>query len=311
MVLYTIRAKMLDDVTPGEPCHCRVKVVFGLPCRHSLPRDHVLTLVNIPESITIKESTPWMKSVSWLEKLFRCCEDEQQVRGLMAKVNNFIENAKQYLDHPEMVFSVASEVKAPGRSKHIKRKSALPKDYVLHKHRYLLAQKSKDEIREMIKQELRDAVKECLEEEPLKKSIKKIKKEKEFTKEQEPLKEGIYVLSIAKTNNIADKQELLKEAEKHFFGIKRLNHLPDDYCKKTNVHDFALPIQIDQSAVSLTFNPKSDEGGENQFPLVKKKMLETVVTHVTLYEQNFEMDIAEVTKDIAHGSERTIGASCL
>ncbi|OAD71631.1 hypothetical protein PHYBLDRAFT_70035 [Phycomyces blakesleeanus NRRL 1555(-)] len=190
MALYTIHAEMLEDVTPGKPCHCTVKVVFGLPYHHSLLRDRVLTLANILEkwllssvtscqnatedidaadSITIKESAPWMKSVSQLEKLFWHCEGEQQVCGLMAKVNNFIENAKQYLDHPEMVFSVASEVKAAGRPKHIKKK---------------------DEIQEMIKQELRDVVKECLEEEPLKKSIKKIKKEKEFAKEQEPLEEG-------------------------------------------------------------------------------------------------------------------------
>ncbi|OAD73232.1 hypothetical protein PHYBLDRAFT_168584 [Phycomyces blakesleeanus NRRL 1555(-)] len=83
------------------------------------------------DSIIIKESAPWMKSVSRLEKHFRRCEGEHQVRDLMTKVNSFIENTKQYFDHPEMIFPVTSEVKAPGRLKQVKRKKISPKELCL------------------------------------------------------------------------------------------------------------------------------------------------------------------------------------
>ncbi|OAD66013.1 hypothetical protein PHYBLDRAFT_183959 [Phycomyces blakesleeanus NRRL 1555(-)] len=82
-----------------------------------------------------------------------------------------------------------------------------------------------------------------------------------------------------------------------------------------NVHEFSLLAQINQAAILLTFNPKSDgrcgfrvcahlkEGGENQLPLVKKKMLATLAIHRKLYEHNVGLDVAKVTKVIAFGSE--------
>ncbi|OAD73028.1 hypothetical protein PHYBLDRAFT_169287 [Phycomyces blakesleeanus NRRL 1555(-)] len=233
----------------------------------------------------------------------------------MAMVDELVDNAGEIIDHPNVVFPLASEVKAPGRPKHVKRKTALPKDFVRHKHRHLLVQKNKNDIRSILKEGLKEVMKEFLEEEPLKNIIKEIKKETQFAEKQEPLEE-------AKTTNFAKKQEPLEEAEKYSSGIKRPKHLQDDYWydlpspkkQNKNVHDFALPAQIDQAAISLTFNPKSDvwcgfrvfahlkEGGEDQFPLVKK-MLATMATHGKLYEHNFGMDVAEVTEVIAFGSE--------
>ncbi|OAD75542.1 hypothetical protein PHYBLDRAFT_166779 [Phycomyces blakesleeanus NRRL 1555(-)] len=249
----------------------------------------------------------------------------------MAMVDELVDNAGEIIDHPNVVFPLASEVKAPGRPKHVKRKNALPKDFVRHKHRHLLVQKNKNDIRSILKEGLKEVMKEFLEEEPLKKIIKEIKKETQFAEKQEPLEEEyfvwfahtLHVFSIAKTTNFAKKQEPLEEAEKYSSGIKRPKHLQDDYWydlpspkkQNKNVHDFALPAQIDQAAISLTFNPKSDgwcglrvfahlkEGGEDQFPLVKKKMLATMATHGKLYEHNFGMDVAEVTEVIAFGSE--------
>ncbi|OAD67657.1 hypothetical protein PHYBLDRAFT_173982 [Phycomyces blakesleeanus NRRL 1555(-)] len=230
-----------------------------------------------------------MKSIAQLEQLFRRCEGEQQICNLMAKVNDLINNA-------EVAFPLSSEVKAPGRPKHVKRKTALPKDFVRHKHRHLLVQKNKNDIRSILKEGLKEVMKEFLEEEPLKKT---------------------------KTTNFAKKQEPLKEAEKYFSGIKRPKHLQDDYWydlpspkkQNKNVHDFALPAQIDQATISLMFNPKSDgwcgfcvfahlkEGGEDQFPLVKKKTLATIATHSKLYKHNFGMYVAKVTEVIAFGSD--------
>ncbi|OAD80091.1 hypothetical protein PHYBLDRAFT_163137 [Phycomyces blakesleeanus NRRL 1555(-)] len=190
----------------------------------------------------------------------------------MAMVDELVDNAGEIIDHPNVVFPLASEVKAPGRPKHVKRKTALPKDFVRHKHRHLLVQKNKNDIRSILKEGLKEVMKEFLEEEPLKKIIKEIKKETQFAEKQEPLEE-------AKTTNFAKKQEPLEEA-----------------------------------TILLTFNPKSNgwcgfrvfshlkEGGEDQFPLVKK-MLATMATHGKLYEHNFGMDVAEVTEVIAFGSE--------
>ncbi|OAD75961.1 hypothetical protein PHYBLDRAFT_165935 [Phycomyces blakesleeanus NRRL 1555(-)] len=217
-----------------------------------------------------------MKSIAQLEQLFRRCEGEQQICNLVAKVNDLINNAGNLKDHQEVAFPLSSEVKAPGRPKH-------------------------SEIRKILKEEIIDVMKELLEEKPLKKTIKNIKKETQF----------------------AEKQEPLKEAEKYSSGIKRPKHLQDDDWydlpspkkQNKNVHDFALPAQIDQAAISLTFNPKSDdwcgvrvfahlkEGGEDQFPLVKKKILATMATHGKLYEHNFGIDVAKVTEVIAFGSE--------
>ncbi|OAD68555.1 hypothetical protein PHYBLDRAFT_172978 [Phycomyces blakesleeanus NRRL 1555(-)] len=231
-------------------------------------------------------------------------------------VNELVDNAGEIIDHPNIVFPLASEVKAPGRPKYVKRKTALPKDFVHHKHRYLLVQKNKNDIRSILKEGLKEVMKEFLEGEPLKKIIKEIKKETQFAEKQEPLEE-------AKTTNFAKKQESLEEAEKYFSGIKRPKHLQDDYWydlpspkkQNKNVYDFALPAQIEQAAILLTFNPKYNgwcgfrvfahlkEGGEDQFPLVKKKMLATMATHGKLYEHNFGMDVAKVTEIIAFGSE--------
>ncbi|OAD65503.1 hypothetical protein PHYBLDRAFT_153402 [Phycomyces blakesleeanus NRRL 1555(-)] len=336
--LITIRAELLEEVVPGELCNCRVKVVFGLPCLHDLPRDCMLLLSDIPErwilssslgerlkqlecdvslqKIDVEKSAPWVKCITKLEQLFRQCEGNQQVQNLMAMVDELVDNAGEIIDHPNVVFPLASEVKAPGRPKHVKRKTALPKDFVRHKHRHLLVQKNKNDIRSILKEGLKEVMKEFLEEEPLKKIIKEIKKETQFAEKQEPLEE-------AKTTNFAKKQEPLEEAEKYSSGIKRPKHLQDDYWydlpspkkQNKNVHDFALPAQIDQAAISLTFNLKSDgwcgfrvfahlkEGGEDQFPLVKKKMLATMATHGKLYEHNFGMDVAKVTEVIAFGSK--------
>ncbi|OAD75685.1 hypothetical protein PHYBLDRAFT_166911 [Phycomyces blakesleeanus NRRL 1555(-)] len=234
----------------------------------------------------------------------------------MAMVDELFDNAGEIIDYPNVVFPLASEVKAPGRPKHVKRKTALPKDFVRHKHRHLLVQKNKNDIRSILKEGLKEVMKEFLEEEPLKKIIKEIKKETQFTEKQKPLEE-------VKTTNFAKKQESLEEAEKYSSGIKRPKHLQDNYWydlpsprkQNKNVHDFALPAQIDQAVISLTFNPKSDgwcgfrvfshlkEGGEDQFPLVKKKMLATMATHGKLYKHNFGMDVAKVTEVIAFGSE--------
>ncbi|OAD70584.1 hypothetical protein PHYBLDRAFT_148506 [Phycomyces blakesleeanus NRRL 1555(-)] len=283
--LITICAELLEEVIPGELCNCRVKVVFGLSCRHDLPRDCMLLLSDIPER--------WILSSSLGERL-KQLEWNQQVQNLMAMVDELVDNASEIIDHSNVVFPLASEVKAPGRPKHVKRKTALPNDFVRHKHRHLLVQKNKNDIR----------------------IIKEIKKETQFAEKQEPLKE-------AKTTNFAKKQEPLEEAEKYSSGIKRPKHLQDDYWhnlpspkkQNKNVHDFALPAQIDQATISLTFNPKSDgwcgfrvfahlkEGGEDQFPLVKKKILATMATHGKLYEHNFGMDVAKVTEVIAFGSE--------
>ncbi|OAD67412.1 hypothetical protein PHYBLDRAFT_174450 [Phycomyces blakesleeanus NRRL 1555(-)] len=132
---------------------------------------------------------------------------------------------------------------------------------------------SENDIRSILKEGLKEVMKEFLEEEPLKKIIKEIKKETQFAEKQEPLEE-------AKTTNFAKKQEPLEEA-----------------------------------TILLTFNPKSDgwcgfrvfshlkEGGEDQFPLVKKKMLATMATYNKLYEHNFGIDVAEVTEVIAFGSK--------
>ncbi|OAD79040.1 hypothetical protein PHYBLDRAFT_164124 [Phycomyces blakesleeanus NRRL 1555(-)] len=179
----------------------------------------------------------------------------------MAMVDELVDNAGEIIDHPNFVFPLASKIKAPGRPKHVKRKTALPKDFVRHKHRHLLVQKNKNDIRSILKEGLKEVMKEFLEEEPLKKT---------------------------KTTNFAKKQEPLEEAKKYSSGIKRPKHLQDDYWynlpspkkQNKNVHDFALPAQIDQADISLTFNPKSNgwcgfrvfahlkEGGEDQFPLV-------------------------------------------
>ncbi|OAD71632.1 hypothetical protein PHYBLDRAFT_170288 [Phycomyces blakesleeanus NRRL 1555(-)] len=151
---------------------------------------------------------------------------------------------------------------------------------------------AKSEIRKTLKEGIIDVMKEPLEEKPLKKTIKNIKKETQFTEKQKPLKEDLTTSQMT-TGMIFPVQKKMKK----------------------NVHDFALPDQIDQAAILLAFNPKSDdwcgfyvfahlkESGENQFPLVKKKMLVTMTTHCELYKQNFGMDIAAVTKVIAFGSE--------
>ncbi|OAD66990.1 hypothetical protein PHYBLDRAFT_174697 [Phycomyces blakesleeanus NRRL 1555(-)] len=210
----------------------------------------------------------------------------------MAKVNDLINNANNLKDHPEVAFPLSSEDKASGRPKHVKRKTALPKDFVRHKHRHLLVQNKLSEIRKILKEGIIDVIKEHLEEKPLKKTIQNIKKETQFAEKQETLEEDLTTSQMT-TGTI--------------FPVQKK--------QKKNVHDFALPDLIDQTAISLTFNPKSDgwcgfrvfarlkEGGEDQFPLVKKKMLATITTHSELYEQNFGMDIAEVTKVIAFGSD--------
>ncbi|OAD66152.1 hypothetical protein PHYBLDRAFT_152719 [Phycomyces blakesleeanus NRRL 1555(-)] len=227
--LITICAELLEDVLPGELCNCRVKVVFGLSCRHDLPRDRMLLLSDIPErwilssslgeclkqlecdvslqKIDVEKPAPWVKCITKLEQLFHQCEGNQQVQNLMAMVDELVDNAGEIIDHPNVVFPLASEVKAPGRSKHIKRKTTFPKDFVRHKHRYLLVQKNKNDIRSILKEGLKEVMKEFLEKKPLKKIIKEIKKEIQFAKKQEPL----------------------EEAEKYSSKLKSPKHLQDDY----------------------------------------------------------------------------------
>ncbi|OAD75321.1 hypothetical protein PHYBLDRAFT_166575 [Phycomyces blakesleeanus NRRL 1555(-)] len=174
----------------------------------------------------------------------------------MAKVNDLINNVSNLKDHPEVAFPLSSQIKASGRPKH-------------------------SEIRKILKEGLIDVMNELLEEKPLKKTIKNIKKETQF----------------------AENKSLSKKLTNILLELKGLttSQMTTD--------------QIDQAAISLTFNPKSDgwcgfrvfahlkEGGEDQFPLVTKKMLVTMATHSELYEQNLGMDIAEVTKVIPFGSD--------
>ncbi|ESO04486.1 hypothetical protein HELRODRAFT_184704, partial [Helobdella robusta] len=127
--LITICAELLEEVVPGELCNCRVKVVFGLPCRHDLPRDRMLLLSDIPErwilssslgerlkqlecdvslqKIDIEKPAPWVKCITKLEQLFRQCEGNQQVQNLMAMVDELVDNAGEIIDHPNFVFPLA------------------------------------------------------------------------------------------------------------------------------------------------------------------------------------------------------------
>ncbi|OAD73923.1 hypothetical protein PHYBLDRAFT_74195, partial [Phycomyces blakesleeanus NRRL 1555(-)] len=156
--LITICADLLEEVVSGELCNCRVKVVFGLPCCHDLLRDCMLLLSDIPErwilssslgkrlqqlecdislqKIDVKKPALWVKCIIKLEQLFHQCEGNQQVQNLMAMVDELVDNA------------------TPGRPKHVKRKTALPKDFVCHKHRHLLVQKNKNDIRSILKEGL-------------------------------------------------------------------------------------------------------------------------------------------------------------
>ncbi|OAD71522.1 hypothetical protein PHYBLDRAFT_170191 [Phycomyces blakesleeanus NRRL 1555(-)] len=186
----------------------------------------------------------------------------------MAKVNNLINNASNLKDHPEVAFPLSSE----------------------------------SEIRKILKEGIIDVMKKLLEEKPLKKYPLKISKKKPNSLKSKSLSKKLKSISLE-----------LKDLTTSQMTTGTI--FPVQKKQKKNVHDFALPDQIDQAAISLTFNPKSNgwcgfcvfaylkEGGEDQFPLVKKKMLAMMATHSELYEQNFGMDSAEVTKVIAFGSD--------
>ncbi|OAD67196.1 hypothetical protein PHYBLDRAFT_67332 [Phycomyces blakesleeanus NRRL 1555(-)] len=139
--LITIRAELLEEVIPDEHCDLRVKVVFGLLCCHDFPRDRILLLSNIPKI--------WILSSSLDERLEQLGYDISPkqiavekhapwIQNLMAMVDELVDDAGEMISRPNVSFPLANEIKAPGRPKHAKRKTALPKDFVRHKHRHLL-----------------------------------------------------------------------------------------------------------------------------------------------------------------------------
>ncbi|KAI9021745.1 hypothetical protein CLU79DRAFT_835613 [Phycomyces nitens] len=114
-------------------------------------------------SISVQEPVQWTKSIDRLEHLFRHCEGEQQVRALMTKVDDLIDNAEKNTGNPGSVSTLANK-KALGRRKMVKRRSVLPNHSVLDKQKYRLIQRSLTSLKNIVRKEVNTSIKEYFEE---------------------------------------------------------------------------------------------------------------------------------------------------
>lgn len=173
--LITIRVELLlitegengvDSVEKNMSCNCRNRLIYNLPCRHSLAalqdryvevkdvprRWRMISEANLDERVTsvtmipiqVKKPEPWMKYVTLLEPAFRACYgDSNKMKKIMngnedvlSKVpelkhtlNKNPEYVVTHSYHRDIMLPKAEDVKAPRRPRKVKRFTSLKKDF--------------------------------------------------------------------------------------------------------------------------------------------------------------------------------------
>ncbi|CEG83744.1 hypothetical protein RMATCC62417_17620 [Rhizopus microsporus] len=157
-------------------CNCRNRLIYNLPCRHSLAalqdrfvkvkdvlrRWRMISEANSDESVTsitmipiqVKKPEPWMKYVALLESAFRACGGNSNkmkkimngVEDVLSKVPELKHTLNENPDyvvadshHPDIMSPKAEDVNAPRRPRKVRRFTPLKKDFSKAKFRALYA----------------------------------------------------------------------------------------------------------------------------------------------------------------------------
>ncbi|PHZ09992.1 uncharacterized protein RHIMIDRAFT_41489 [Rhizopus microsporus ATCC 52813] len=167
---------MVDFRERAIRCNCRNRLIYNLPCRHSLAalqdrfvkvkdvsrRWRMISEANSNESVAsitmipiqVKKPEPWMKYVTLLESAFRACDGNSNkmkkivngVEDVLSKVPELKHTLNENPDyvvadshHLDIMSPKAEDVNAPGRPRKARRFTSLKKDFSKAKFRALYA----------------------------------------------------------------------------------------------------------------------------------------------------------------------------